>query len=40
MKNFGKLSKKNNLPKTKIIRSHIKKTSKGIKFIKQYPRSK
>ena len=40
MKKFGKPSKKNNLPKIKIIRSHIKKTSKGIKLIKPYPRSK
>lgn len=40
MNGFGKRSKVNNLPRTKIVQPHLKKTSKGIKVIKPYARSK
>jgi len=40
MKGFGKISKVNNLPKTKIIVPHVKGTKRGIKLIKSYARSK
>ena len=39
MKNFGKISKVNHLPKEKVISSHIKKTASGIKMVKAYVRS-
>jgi len=40
MKGFGKISKVNNLPKTKIVAPHVKLTKKGSKLIKPYARSK
>ena len=40
MKGFGKISKVNNLLKTKIIAPHVKITPKGSKLIKPYARSK
>lgn len=40
MKGFGKISKVNNLPKTKIVAPHVKLTKNGSKLIKPYARSK
>lgn len=40
MTNLGKPSCVNGLPKLKIIAPHVKKTVKGYKVIKPYPRSK
>lgn len=37
---FGKPSKVNQLPKTKIINAHTKKTSKGYTHVNPYARSK
>lgn len=37
---YGKLSKVNGLPKTKITSGHMKKTSKGYTYVNPYARSK
>lgn len=37
---FGKRSKANGLPKTKIVRGHVKKTNKGYTRVNPYARSK
>lgn len=40
MKEFGKQSKANGLLKIKIVAPHVKRTKKGLKQIKPYPRSR
>jgi hypothetical protein len=37
---FGKPSKVNKLPKTKVVSGHIKKTTKGYTYVNPYARSK
>ena len=37
---FGKRSKANGLPKTKIVRGHVKKTNKGYTRVNPYARSR
>lgn len=40
IKNFGKRSKVNGLPKIKIVSPHVKITKRGAKLVKPYARSK
>lgn len=37
---YGKASKVNGLPKTRIVSGHMKKTSKGYSYVNPYARSK